>query len=81
MTFNVLLFKNANYQQINYIERALLYDKHERNYYLCISTQRLLKRQYLWKIKTKTKHPQLGLLYSAKHFAMHCGNATIDQHF
>ena len=39
MTFNVLLFKNANYQQINYKERALLYDKHERNYYLCTSTQ------------------------------------------
>ena len=39
MTFNILLFKNANYQQINYIARALIYDKHERNYYLCTSTE------------------------------------------
>ena len=39
MSFDVLLFKNANYQQINYIERALRYDNHERNYYICTSTQ------------------------------------------
>ena len=43
MTFNVLLFKIANYQQINYIERALIYDNHEMNYYLCSSTQGLRK--------------------------------------
>ena len=39
MTFNVLLFKNANCKQINYKEKALLYDKHEQNYYLCTSMQ------------------------------------------
>ena len=31
--------------------------------------------------KTKTKHSQLGLLYSAKHFVMYCNNGTIDLHF
>ena len=40
-----------------------------------------LERKYVWKIKTKDENPQLGLLYSAKHFAMHCDNATIDKHF
>ena len=43
--------------------------------------RKALERQYVWKLKIKTKHPQLGLPYSAKHFAMHCGNANIDQHF
>ena len=43
--------------------------------------RKALERQYVWKLKIKTKHPQLGLLYSAKHFVLHCGNVTIDQHF
>ena len=43
--------------------------------------RKAVERQYVWKNKTKTKNPQLGLLYGAKHFAMHCGNTTIDQHF
>ena len=81
MIFNVLLFKNANYQQINYIERALFYDTHERKKIISVLQRKSLERQYLWKIKTNTKNPQLGLVYSAKHFAMYCGNATIDQHF
>ena len=46
---------------------------------ISVLQRKALERQYVWKIKTKTL--KLGLLYSAKHFAMHCGNATIDQHF
>ena len=48
---------------------------------ISVIQRKALERQYVWKIKTKPKNPQLGLLYSAKHFAMHCGNATIEQHF
>ena len=33
--------------------------------------RKALERQYVWKLKIKTKHLHLGLLYSAKHFAMH----------
>ena len=68
MTFNVLLFKNANYQQIK--ERALLYDKHGQNYYLCTS-KKGFRKAICVNITNKTKNPQLGLLYSAKHFALH----------
>ena len=31
--------------------------------------------------KTETKHPQLGLLYSAKHFAMYCDIAALINTF
>ena len=48
---------------------------------ISVLQRKALEMQYVWKIKIKTKNPHLGLLYSAKHFAMHCGNATIDQHF
>ena len=47
---------------------------------ISVLQRKVLERQYVWKIKTKTKHPLLGLLYSAKYFAMRCSNATIDQH-
>ena len=36
MIFNVLLFKNANFQQINYIESALLHDKRERKFFILL---------------------------------------------
>ena len=55
MIFNILLFKNANYQ-INYIERAQLYDKHEWNY-LCTSTQDFRKA-----ICVKNKKIKLNIL-------------------
>ena len=64
--FLYLLSKNANYQQLNFIERVPLYDEQERNYYLCTSSMQGF-RKAIWKIKTKTfisKMPQLGLLYS-----------------
>ena len=46
---------------------------------ISVLERRALERQYVWKIKTK--NPHLGLLYSAKHFVMHCGNVTIVQTF
>ena len=41
MIFNVDSLKNANNRQLNYIhvERTLLYEKNELNYYLFTSTQ------------------------------------------
>ena len=55
MTFYVLLFKNANYQEINYKERALFYDN--MNGIITSMLQcKALERQYVWKVKTKAKH-------------------------
>ena len=54
---------------------------HMNGIFISVLQRKALERQYVWKIKTKTKNPQLGLVYSAKHFAIYCGNATIDQHF
>ena len=48
---------------------------------ISVLQRKALEMQYVWKIKIRTKTPHLGLLYSAKHFAMHYGNATIVQHF
>ena len=56
MIFNGLLFKYANYQHIYYIERALLYDT-QNFFFISVLQCKALERQYLWKIKTKTKHP------------------------
>ena len=48
---------------------------------ISVLRRKALERQYVWKIKTKAENPQLGLLFSAKYFAMHCDNAIIDKHF
>ena len=76
MMFNVLLFKIENYQQINNIESALL--TNVNGIIICTSTQGFRKATCVKKTTTETKHPQLGLLYSVKHFAMYYANATTD---
>ena len=48
---------------------------------ISVLQRKALEKQYVWKINTKTKHSQLGLLYNAEHFAMRCGNVTNDQNF
>ena len=48
---------------------------------ISVLQRKALEMKYVWKIKTNAKNPQLVLLYSAKHFAMHCDHATIDKNF
>ena len=74
MTFSVLLIKNENYQQINYKEHyfmtninGIIISVLQRK---CTSTQGFRKAICV-EIKTKTKNPRLGLLYSAKHLVCH----------
>ena len=56
---------SANYQQINYIERELLYDKHEGYYYLFTLKQGFWE-ECLWKMKPESERPHFGLCYGVK---------------
>ena len=81
MTFNVLLFINATTKSLIIKKEHYFMTNMNRIIISVLCQRKALERQYVWKIKTQTENPQLGLLYSGKNFSMHCGNATIDQHF
>ena len=77
------MFYSSKMQTINrlIIEKEHYFMTNMNGIIISVLQCKALERFYVWLIKAKTKNPQLGLLYSAKHFAIHCGNAAMINTF